>query len=229
MESIMVLNSKSSSVADHISIARNGDLVVTIQSWKALSGFVIPPALELEAICRAKHGLAGSAECGTATKLLSDLKEGTSSYSFQRGGLGSYLWSALRGDCLDEIRKRNNRHDILKEKYPVRKEAGPSPDWYEGKLGQLKEALLSLGGRTAKVAVLLHLDYWNMPAMFNREELLRIARIVSGSDGKMELSQTQIAHVLGVANATVSREVLKVAEVVRRFSEDSGNDYTTAM
>ena len=68
-----------------------------------------------------------------------------------------------------------------------------------------------------------------MPAMFNREELLRIARIVSGSDGKMELSQTQIAHVLGVANATVSREVLKVAEVVRRFSEDSGNDYTTAM
>ena len=219
----------SKRVADHIILAREGNADAIQKSWKALSGAVIPPALELEAICRVKHGLAGSAECGTATKLLGELKDGTSCYSLQRGGLGSYLWSVLRGGCLDEIRKGKNRHGVLKEKYPVRKEAGPSPDWYEGKLGQLKEALLSLGGRTAKVAVLLHLDYWNMPAMFNREELLRIARIVSGSDGKMELSQAQIAHVLGVANATISREVLKVAGVVRRFRGDSGDDYTVAM
>jgi hypothetical protein len=229
MESILVLNSKSGSVADHISLARNGDSAATKVSWKALSGSVIPPALELEAICRAKHGLAGSAECGTATKLLGELKDGTSCYSLQRGGLGSYLWSALRGDCLDEIRKGKNRHGILKEKYPARREAGPSPDWYEGKLGLLREALLSLGGRTAKVAVLLHLDYWNMAAVFTGEELLRIDRIIAGSGGRMELSQTQIAHILGVANATVSREALRVAEVVRQFREDSGNDYTTAM
>jgi hypothetical protein len=95
----------SKSVADHIILAREGNADAIQKSWKALSGSVIPLVLELEAICRAKHGLGGSAECGTATKLLGELKDGTSCYSLQRGGLGPYLWSALRGDCLDEIRK----------------------------------------------------------------------------------------------------------------------------
>ena len=229
MESVLVLNSKSGKVADHISLARNGDSAATTLSWKALSGSVIPPALKLEAICRAKHGLADSAECGTATKLLGKLKDGTSCYSLQRGGLGSYFWSAFRCDCLDEIRKEKKRHGILRDKYPARGEAGPSSDWYRDKQVQLKEALLALERRTIKVAAFLHLDYWNMPAMFTGDELLRIDRIIAGSGGRMELSQTQIAYILGVANATVSREANRVAEFVRQFREDSGNDYTTAM
>ncbi len=229
MESIQVLNMVSGSVADHIYLARNGDSAATTLSWEAISVSVIPPALELEAICRAKHGLAGSAECGTATKLLGELKDGTSCYSLQRGGLGSYVWSALRGDCLDEIRKGRNRHGILKEKYPARREAGPSLDWYEGKLGQLKEAMLSLGGRTAKVAVLMHLDFWNMRALFTAEELARIDCLTRGPRGRMGLRQTGVARILGVANATVSREALKVAEALIRFREECGDNYSLAM
>jgi hypothetical protein len=95
----------SKRVTDHIILAREGNTDAIHKSWKALSGAVIPLVFELEAICRAKHGLAGSAECGTATKLLGELKDGTSCYSLQRGGLESYLWSALRCSFLDEIRK----------------------------------------------------------------------------------------------------------------------------
>ena len=229
MEPISILNALSATVDNHLSLARNGDHEAASRSWMALAGSVIPPALDLEAIARNKHGLSRSPECGTATRLLSELKDGSSPYSLQKGKLGSYLWSALGGDCLDEIRKRDNRYAILRDKYPARREAGPSQNWYDERMVRTSEALLALGGRTAKVAVLLHLDYWNRNSLFTGDELARIGRILAENGGSMELSQTQTAYILGVANATVSRDVLKIAETARILRDGDDDSLSVAI
>ena len=230
MEPIKILNALSATVDNHLSLARNGDHEAASRSWMALAGSLIQPALELEAIALNKHGLRRSPECGTATRLLSELKDGSSPYSLQKGKLGSYFWSYLGGDCLDEIRKSDNRYAILRDKYPTRCEAaGPSQQWYEERMLRTSEALLAFGGRAAKVAVLLHLDYWNRNSLFTGEELARIGRILAENGGNMELSQTQTAYILGVGNATVSRDVLKIAETARILRDGDDDSLSVAM
>jgi hypothetical protein len=228
MGPITILNGLSVGVAGHISLARNGDEAAKARSWEVLSASVIPPALELESMARSKFGLRGSAECGTADDLLVGLRDGTSSYSLQRGGLGSYLWTSLRGDSLDEVRRRDNRRRILQERLPRPKES-PSVAQYELELGRHHRAILGLGGRLAKVGALLHLSYWDMPWLFSAEELRRTAEVHAGMDGTRDLDKGQVAWILGVANSTVTRDLKELASLLGIPKEDRGDANTLAM
>jgi hypothetical protein len=228
MGPISILNDLSEGVARHIGLARNGDEAAKARSWEKLSVSVIPPALELESMARSKFGLRGSAECGTADDLLVGLRDGTSPYSLARGGLGSYLWASLRGDSLDEIRRRKNRRRILQQRLPRPKETPPIAE-YELELGRCRQAILGLGGRLAKVGALLHLDYWNMSWLFSAEELRKIGEVHGGMDGSSDLSKTQIAWILSVANATVTRDAKEMAKLLGISKDDHGDANTLAM
>lgn len=228
MGPITILNGLSEGVARHISLARNGDEAAKARSWGELSASVIPPALELESMARSKFGLRGSAECGTVDELLMGLRDGTSPYSLRRGGLGSYLWTSLRGDSLDEVRRRDNRRRILQQRLPRPKDA-PSMAQYELELGRYRQAILRLGGRLAKVGALLHLDYWDMPWLFSAEELRRVVEVHAGMDGTRDLGKAQVAYILGVANSTVTRDAKELAGLLGIPKNDHGDASTLAM
>lgn len=228
MGPITILNELSASVANHLGIAQNGDPEATRLSWLALAGDLIPPTLEIESAARSKFRLGGSAECGTAPQLLEALRDGTSPYSPDRGGLGSYLWTCLRGDCLDEIRRRGNRAGILRDRYPARVGGALADDSEEG-FRSFRGAILSLGGRVTKVGALLWLDYWNLPGLFNEGERERIARLLDGMDGAMELSRGEVASVLGVSGATISRDARRALAAAGITAGDAGDGLTIAM
>ena len=222
MGPITILNELSASVANHLGIAQNGDPEATRLSWLALASDLIPPTLEIETAARTKFRLNGSPECGTAPHILSNLKNGTSSFNPQRGGLGTFLWTSLRGDCLDELRRRGNRAAILRDRYPARV-GGALADESEEGFRSFREAILSLGGRLTKVGALLWLDYWNLPELFNEGEALQIAHLLDANDGgAIELSKGQVARVLGVANATISRDARRALAAAGIQADDAG-------
>lgn len=205
------LNALSFPVGCHITLARNGTDGEVVRSWEGLSHRLIPHVLGLESSRRARYRLSWSPCCGTAEALISGIRDGRTHYSIDRGPLGRYCRVVLDMDCLDEYRKACKRRSILRDRYPPRGASDGCPG--EGGLyGRLHARILAMAGCQGKVAALSWLDYWNLQGIFTRGELARIAAAdaVNGRPGG--LSQSQVARILRVGDATVSRHLSRARD-----------------
>jgi hypothetical protein len=216
------LNALSCPVGCHITLARNGTAGGVVRSWEGLSHRLIPHVLGLEAARRARYRLTWSPCCGTAGSLLSGIRDGSTRYSMDRGPLGRYCRVVLDMDCLDECRKAWKRRSILRETYPPRR-AGAGDPGEGGLYGRIRARILAMAGSQGKVAALSWLDYWNLPGMFSHGELARIAAAdaVNGQPGG--LSQSQVARILGVGDATVSRHLSRARDELADLRPPDGD------
>jgi len=211
---VSTLDSLSAAALNHIAIARNGDPDSCKGSWKALVGLVLPPTLALESRIRARLRLDNSPECGSAPELLGKLRQGSLGFDMGRGPLGGYLHGCLWSDSLDEIRcmRRHHLHHLgpFLEASKSRRSHCKTEAQYQSAYLHLRQYILSMPTRQAKVAALLWLDPQDAAGLLTAPEMARAGEVLACPSRRPGLGQGQVARILQVADATVSREVAKI-------------------
>jgi hypothetical protein len=233
LDSIAILNSLSAQAANHIAIARNGDAASIEASWAAFNGSLFQPVLEIEGRVRAKLGLGNSHECGSAVDLLEDLKDGSLPFDMEKGLLGSYLSGCFFSDCVDEIRKIQRRSKILGNMHAnqarYRKSQGPTPAQYAVAYETLLGLIRKMPPREAKVAAILWAEPIDVALILTTDEFERLAEISPSRGPRAKIGQTQIAGVLGVGEATICRDVMRIHQRIAMELGDIGDTLVIAM
>jgi hypothetical protein len=222
---VSTLNRLSAAALNHIAIARNGDPISQEASWKALVGLVLPPTLALESRIRAKLRLGNSPECGSAPDLVGKLKQGSLGFDMGRGLLGGYLHGCLWSDSLDEIRSMRRHHlhhqGPFLEASRSRMSRCKTDAQYQSAYLQLRQSILSMPTRQAKVAALLWLDPHDAAGLLTAPEMARAGEVLTCPARRVGLGQSQVARILQVADATVSREVAKIHQGIAACFADT--------
>ena len=140
---------------------------------------------------------------GTANRLYQKIMDKQSGYRIEKGGFGQFCVLFLKGDLVDSARSRARYLSKLKAIHDSSK-TEPSGQDSEAIYQSLRRCIRAFSGRARKVAALLFLSMEEAGEFLTQDEL---ERLVSRSSGQTRhtVRQTEIAKILCVANATISR------------------------